>query len=254
MHSLLAISSLHVARFATDDKERFLIAAASHQDLALPAYRYALANLEREKNEDRGRAMVASASLTIVYALLCPRPGDQQLSEGKSALARLSESISLLRGARIVLNVVGECIEGCTLASSVQAQFGDIDTTINPEDDRLASLQQSLLDQNEHHDLVALRFLRWCFAMLFLPSDPINTKRAINIWIESVPEAFLEGLRGCRPTSLVVLAHWCIMLKRAEMYWYLQDSAYQVLSDIHNVLADSWKERIAWPLQIVHRL
>ena len=74
MHSILAISSLHLARHSTNDEARFQALAATHQDLALPAYRYVISDMQRSIDEEKGRAMVAFASLTVVYAMLRPRP------------------------------------------------------------------------------------------------------------------------------------------------------------------------------------
>ena len=53
MHSLLAISSLHLAQCFTEAKARFLATAAHHQDLALPAYCCVLSDMQRGTNEER---------------------------------------------------------------------------------------------------------------------------------------------------------------------------------------------------------
>ena len=68
--------------------------------------------------------------------------------EGRPALARLSAASSPLRGARIVLTVVGDCIEGCAMVSEVQAMFGGVDLSLNPEDDRLIALKPMILGRS----------------------------------------------------------------------------------------------------------
>lgn len=261
MHSLLAVSSLQLARLYPHNGEYFLVAAANHQDIALPAYRYVISDLEHSiMDEQKGRAMVAFSSLTIVYALLCPQPAELGIPKGQSALARLSESFSLLRGAREVLAAVGDCTEGCTISSQIHDLYGDIDLSLNPDDAHLAALEPLILDHGtttssrlygtDQACASALQSLRSCFAMLYLPVNPIGIKKAINIWVEAVPHTYLEALQDCRPGALVVLAHWCMLLKKGEMYWYLQDSATQVISSIYEVLDGNWRQRIAWPLRV----
>ena len=260
MHILLAVSSLHLARLSPDDHKHFMAVAARHQSTALPAYRQELEDLESNVDEQKGRAMVSFASLTAVYALLCPPVTDAGMSTAVSAITQLSDSFLLLRGAREVLAIVGDCVEGCTMSSQVHALYGDVNLSLNPEDARLAGVEVLIIEdaasrfvagQAKQANSEALYLLRWCFAMLSDSASNINVKRAINIWIEAVPQAYLEAVRDLQPGALVILAHWCIMLNRAQMYWYLQDSAAHVLSSIWDVLDEDWREKISWPLQAV---
>ena len=100
MHSLLAISCLHLARQSTDRSAYYFTIAAEHQDKALPAYRSIISDLERSRTEQKGRAMVAFTKLTTIYAVLSPISADSQLSTASRALTHLIESFSLLRGGR----------------------------------------------------------------------------------------------------------------------------------------------------------
>lgn len=83
MHILLAVSSLHLVQCYPENKKHFV---AGHQSAALPAYRHLLKDLEKNVDEQRGRAMVSFATLTAVYALLCPPAADAQLFGADSAI------------------------------------------------------------------------------------------------------------------------------------------------------------------------
>ena len=260
MHIILAVSSLHLAQLSPERRKYFETVAASHHDAALPAYRYVVKDLEANMDEQRGRAMVSFASLTAVYALLCPTAVDEQSADHSTPIAELCESFLLLRGAREVLAVVGDCTEGCTMSSQLQALYGGVDFSLYPENPRLAALQmlieETMLSEGEatassQAAAQALYCLRWCFAMVHDPTNDIDVKRAINLWIESVPRSFIEALQDLQPIALIVLAHWCIMLHQARMYWYLQGSATKVLSAIRNSLDEQWQVEIAWPLEWV---
>ena len=88
--------------------------------------------------------------------------------------------------------------------------------------------------------------------MLFLPSKPVSIKRPLIIWVEWIPNTYLEALSELQSGALVVLAHWCILLKRAETEWCLRGSAENIMSMIAGVLNEEWRARIAWPLQVVY--
>ena len=257
MHSLLAISCLHIARHSMDRQGCYRTIAAQHQDKALPAYRSMVSDLARSRNEQKTCAMVVFASLIPIYSVLSP-PADVQLSESSRVLAHAIEVFSLLRGATEVVGVLGVC----PMVSRARAVAGNIELSLNPEDARLAILNPlisrdlvlspSEADKISQASSTALHLLRSCFAMLFVASKPVSIMRTLTLWVESIPKTFLEALSELQPGALVILAHWCIMLKRAEVHWYLQGSAKNILSAIHGVLNEKWRAQIAWPLQVVY--
>lgn len=262
MHSLLAVSCLHLARQSMDRRDHYPTIAVEYQNKALPAYRSMISDLEHSKNEQKGRAMIAFASLTTYYAVLSPPSTDSRLSKASRVLAHLTESFSLLRGAAEIFAEFRDSLEGCTMISRTRAVSGAIDLSLNPEDARLATLKPLIsrdlgvssigADNRSQVSSNALYLLRRCFAMPSLPSKPVNIMRALHIWVVSIPNAYLEALSELRPGALVVLAHWCILLKRAETIWYLQGSAENIMSTIYGVLNEEWRARIAWPLQVVY--
>ena len=262
MHSLLAISCLHLARQSTDGRAHYPTIAAEHQNKALPAYRSIINDLERSKTEQNGRAMVAFAKLVTVYAVLSPPSADYQHSEASRVVAHLIESFSLLRGATEVLAAFKDSLKDCPVISRARAVAGDIELSLNPEDPHLAILNPLIssdlgvspsgADDTSQASSNALYLLRRCFAMLFLASKPVSILRTLYIWVESISNTYLEALSELRPEALVVLAHWCIMLKRAETTWYLQGSAENVMSVIASILNEEWRARIAWPLQVIY--
>lgn len=257
MHSLLAISCLHLARHSMDRRGYYRTIAAEHQNKALPAYRSIVSDLARSRNEQKARAMVAFAKLIPIYAALSP-PADFELSEANRVLAHTIEVFSLLRGVIAVVGVLGVC----PMVSHARAAAGNIELSLNPEDARLAILNPlisrdlgvspSAADNTSQASSTALDLLRSCFAMLFVAFKPVSIMRTLTLWVGLIPNTYLEALSELQPGALVILAHWCIMLKRAEARWYLQGSAKNILSAIHGVLNEKWRAQIAWPLQVVY--
>ena len=256
MHSLLAISCLHLARRSMDRRDYYHMIAAEHQNKALPAYRSIVSDLARSRDEQKASAMIAFATLIPIYAVLSPL-ADFPLSEGDRVLAHTIEVFSLIRGVTEVVGILGVR----PMVSRARAVASDIELSLNPEDARLALLNPFIsrdlgvspsgADDTSQTNSTALHLLRSCFAMLFVPSKPVSIKRTLTLWVESISYTYLEAVSRLQPGALVILAHWCILLKRADMHWYLQGCARNILSAVHGVLNDEWRARIAWPLQVV---
>ena len=257
MHSLLAISCLHLARRSMDRQDYYQMIAAEHQSKALPAYRSIVSDLARSRDEQKARAMVAFATLVPIYAVLSP-PADFPLSDGGRVLGHTIEAFSLLRGVTEVVGVLGVY----PVVSRARAVASDIELSLNPEDAHLALLNPLIsrdlgvlpsgANDTSQAISTALHLLRSCFAMLFVASKPVSIKRTLTLWVESISYTYLEAVSELQPGALIILAHWCIMLKRADMLWYLQGCAKNILSAIHGALNEEWRARIAWPLQVVY--
>ena len=260
MHSLLAISCLHLARQSMDRRGYYRKIAAEHQNKALPAYRSIVSDLARSRDEQKARAMVALAKLITIYAVLSP-PTDFELSEASRVVAHTIEVFSLLRGATEVVGVLG-VLGVCPMVSHARAAAGYMELSLNPEDARLAILDPLISrdlgvspsggDNLNQASSTALHLLRSCFAMLFRASNPVSIMWSLHLWVELIPNAYLKALSELQPEALVILAHWCIMLKWAEARWYLQGSAKNILSAVHGALNEEWRAQIVWPLQVVY--
>ena len=255
------MSSLHMSQLHPARQDHFVAIAASHQSIALPAYRHAVKEMKNNMDESRGRAMVSFATLTAVYAMLCPPLTDSGLPDTASTMMQLSESFQLLRGAREVLAAVGDCKEGCTVSTQAEILLQQVDLTLSPIDARLAALEPYIplasaltFGTRPSHEinLQALCLLRQSYALVYDPSNDLSIKEAMTIWIEAVPLDYLEALRDLDTGALMILAHWCMMLKQANSLWYLENSGVQILSSIcHALQGAQQQESISWPRSVV---
>lgn len=254
---ILAISALHLARLSHDRRPDLLVTAATHQDKALPAYRYIVDNLTTSMNEQNCQAIAAFSTLTTVYALANPRPVGCPTSESTFLLRRLSESMYLLRGARGLLVTMCPKLDCAMKGSQTGPVPLNIDCSINPDDAHLYALEsfmtnghESPLPQSKQNAQIyrtALQLLRQSFAMIYLPDQSVGIKRAINVWVERLPKEFLEFLSSGDPNALVLLAHWCVLIKKAERFWYLSGAAERIVTAVHQNLPDDFKNLVAWP-------
>jgi hypothetical protein len=72
-------------------------------------------------------------------------------------------------------------------------------------------------------------------------------------WPITIPEAYIEMVQQRNPAALVLLAHFCILLKRCGARWWIEGKAEELLAKITRVLegADGWLQWIEWPMREV---
>lgn len=71
----------------------------------------------------------------------------------------------------------------------------------------------------------------------------------IRMWPILICIEFVNLLDKLHPGALILLAHYCILLRRCEAKaWYARDKAASILSTVMLHLDISWHRYIAWPL------
>ena len=130
----------------------------------------------------------------------------------------------------------------------------------NPDDAQLAKLQQLFEPSNYsfgkgREDLVAckeaLEELRRLCACLHKPVTAVRTQVmiAIHVWPGTVSQRFVELMDERRPEALVLLAHYCVLLKKVNSSWWLQGVGERLLMAIDRELGSEWRPWIEWALE-----
>ena len=140
-----------------------------------------------------------------------------------------------------------------------------VDYTLNPDDGHLVSLlplfssaltsPSSASSSASSYDpsadeicLAAFSDLRSTFAFPYTPGVLVQFRDVMALWPIRQPQKFFGLLKEDHPKALIVFAYYCVLLKRAEEYWYLRGQGRKVLADIRRRLEYSWECWIAWPL------
>ena len=77
------------------------------------------------------------------------------------------------------------------------------------------------------------------------PSDAL-----LKIWIHLVSDRYVELLSERQPGSLVVYAHYAVLLQRSSVrYWYLNSVAEQILRVAEALVPSEWAVWLDWPKQ-----
>jgi hypothetical protein len=74
------------------------------------------------------------------------------------------------------------------------------------------------------------------------PSDAL-----LKIWIHFVSDRYVELLSERQPGSLIILAHYAVLLHRSNQYWYLEGVAEQLLNIANTFVPTEWKSWLEWP-------
>jgi hypothetical protein len=74
------------------------------------------------------------------------------------------------------------------------------------------------------------------------PSDAL-----LKIWIHFVSDLYVELLTERQPGSLIILAHYAVLVHRSKRYWYLDGVAEQILNITDAFVPTEWKTWLEWP-------
>jgi len=96
----------------------------------------------------------------------------------------------------------------------------------------------------------ALAILRRVFRLPYAPNKTwLDVRGAVFIWPGAVSQVFVDLLYERRPGALVLLAYFCVLLKRIDSYWYFEGLGVGLLKRIGEELdrrGEGWREWIGW--------
>ncbi|KAH6713746.1 hypothetical protein BKA61DRAFT_689000 [Leptodontidium sp. MPI-SDFR-AT-0119] len=98
---------------------------------------------------------------------------------------------------------------------------------------------------------LALLELRRVSALPFSPNRTICAQTAAHMWPGSVNQDFIELIYERDERALVLLAHYCVLLKRVDHVWYLKGLGEGLLRNIWGVLGREGRSWIGWAVERV---
>jgi hypothetical protein len=260
LHGILAFSALHLARSQPDRKALLYTEASAHHDTGLRMFRTAMSNIT-PRNCD---ACLAFSTLIAAYAWASSNKtgdlffsSDTSTSEEKSSV----EWASLLRGVYTLLDAAGEWMATSSLKLILHPL--PIDPTLAKATDlevsakltALSSLWESSPGNFSVPEVEALKetlaLLHEDCGLVMSSSEDhqIDIVSIVYAWPIKVPGAFLVMVKELKPEALIVLAHYSLLLNRADQVWYMQGMSRRLLQTIHSKIGREWESWIAWPLQ-----
>jgi hypothetical protein len=259
LHGILAFSALHLARSQPERKTLLYAKATAHHDIGLGMFRTAMSNITPQNCD----ACLAFSTIVAAYAWASShQAGDLFVSDTSSSEEKPNvEWASLLRGVYSLLDAAGDWMTSSLMKPILHPH--PIDPRLAKEADHEVSVKLTALSQlwdssPGKFNVIELEALKETLALLHedcglvaSSSDDrqIDIVSVVYAWPIKVPEAFLVMVKELKPEALIVLAHYSLLLNRADQVWYIQGMSRRLLRTIYSKIGKEWESWIAWPLQ-----
>ncbi|KAL2812784.1 hypothetical protein BDW59DRAFT_36664 [Aspergillus cavernicola] len=272
LHGLLACTALHQAylhRHNPARVEEYVLRACALQEIALPGFRTAIETPSKENCD----AILSFAYLLVVYSFAstcCYSPASPaDIPEATTSLFLIENGtgekstiqpktilpnwLYLLRGGCSMICDEWESIREGPVRALSDAWDIDLETSDERDTDLLARLLAVIpttgsTDDDEYwsetitaiYTRAAIQLSR-SFAYLHRTQrSPITTWDVLRVWPMEVSMEYMNLLHQEHPGALILLAHYCILLKYMEGYWYFDTKAKLLICTIQKMLGARW--------------
>lgn len=259
---ILAISAAHLARNSTEKSPRI----SRHKQLAEAHFSIALREITTLLPQINSKNCSA---LYIAAVLVCyntfakvPKKGHLLVIADDSEVAWWN----LFRGVRFVIQRSGF---DAIFAGPLRPALDKTSTTVPPPYGRsgyipweapLADLKRMIRDckAEETGTLEMLRQqLAGCFRDVYgtmeKPEDTMHGKMHVVIrWLWILEDDFIGQIKESKPAALILLAHFAVLLKTLECYWFMRGWASHVITGIEERLDLVYSPWASWPKQQIN--
>lgn len=245
MHGILAMAATHLSRLRPSRQKHYSVAAARHHENGLPDFQSALQDINRTNCH-----AVMSFSKTLLWCSIANGGSYNEQRNSSSRENWLPQWFHLLRGSCLVVETSRPWIQD---GPHVLYDLDDTaDCSKNPDVQQISKLMSQVPQLTDHPlCMTVLAVLRESFARASMHHHSTPVRNAINFWISSLPDEYIELLQGKELWALIVLAHFCVLFYRFETAWYMKAQATRLMLMITESLDPTWKRWIEWPGQEV---
>ncbi|KAH8788469.1 hypothetical protein F5883DRAFT_532132 [Diaporthe sp. PMI_573] len=254
LHQILALSAYHLAYLQPDHRHPFLTDAAKHQNNAINLMRVALT----DTNSSNCHALFASSALLTLGAF-ATYPSQEKYDETFAPVDSLLDIFTLTVGMRTIFRTSDVDLRKGPLGNIFVRGPGDdsrrtVETKLQPLFDQLSYLNcmiaESCIPETR---IVHEATLSLIDCIVKVSSANVLTVpaefRAVFLWPGMMSGKYLSMLRKQHPAALVVLAHFCVVMRMAEPFsWFLEGWAKALMTAIFEQVSEGlWSRLLEWP-------
>ncbi len=259
LQEILAVSAIHLHHLQPDNPEGYERLAQEHHAQALSLFRKAL-SLEDAPSHSQD-LFACSALIMRFYFAAFKDPAALLFNEGS---ASLPEWVFPLRGCVALVHQFSDELKTGPMGEMLQTYSEACDDdgfqfAQSESDDQIQLLGRRLGAMTSPQDQAvcgpALAQLRKCFTIAER-GDIISLKAGTFSFAATVSTEFLHAMsKERRPSALVVMGFWCVLLGRVPSKWWLRgtSAAPDVLDMIRSSLPPQFIELLQWPTQQISR-
>lgn len=256
MHGLLACAALHLASQNSSRRREYTVTASLHQGEAMRLFRLAVAKPTKENCD----AVLIFSYILVICSFASEREDEQLFLVDSTSANVLPTWLYLLRtGCSTLCDVWDELASGPVKALAMAWELpispsADFDT-----EDLIKYLLSAAGDSSYEEiwpDSVCMIYkdsameLANALSHAKFLGDTFSTWDALRTWPIRVSNEYMKLLADGHPGALILLAHYCILLKNVESHWYFEGRATRLLKTICNRLHERWHRYIQWPLDV----
>jgi hypothetical protein len=240
MRGILALSALHMARFKPEKRDFYINHAMQQHQAGL---RMATAVLSHV-NEENCTAVYLFSAFTLFFTLASPRRAGDLLLVGENGIA---DWLFLVKGTsfiieasedHLIIGPLGLMFLAGRRRSTIREEF----MANNPQTDNPLTKLQERIQENcsdpEHVDTYthAIDTLRMSFVFIYNQGPRGYETGDIFFWVFKVADEYLQLLKMQTQESLVILAYFCVVLRRLDSQWWMEGWSTHLISKIWNLL------------------
>ena len=263
LHLTLALSAFHLSRRSPERRYACLAQAEKHETIALQAITPILPCLNSMNCE---ALYAASTLICFCYLAKGPQPGEFiAFSETGNAqwLILLGGTRSILSSKRAELQsaVFEPMAQESALHEPVKSKRDLVPAYRKPlEELRLYIEGKSSTD--EMGARICLRMLDTLASSFRNIYDPISESGLddrrhspeVFGWLYRLPDEFCQLLKDKHQAALVILAHFVVILKELDHFWFMKGWAEHVMAGIHSYIGKENEDLIKWPMQQIREI
>lgn len=80
--------------------------------------------------------------------------------------------------------------------------------------------------------------------------ERLSKRLFVTLWPFSVNDCFVRLLSEMRPPAMIIMAHYCLILRRAKDCWYMAESGLRIFEAIQHNLGEEWSAYIEYPRRV----
>lgn len=279
LSGILAFSALHLSTLVPQRMRQLQNYAIAQQSAALPLFRQSMSN----RNEETIHAIFAFAGYVIYYVMAAPPILHNGKYVDRSRIPSRDDEhphwFQTMRGMMALLATHRQALAEGPFAPLIGGASGPYYTSgpEDPDHDQLTKLEEMfppssplastllssaptfclspsspLLSQEQRNDELcreALKELRRVSAVHQSPNRVVFYGQSIHVWPGSISQDFVELIYDRHPKALILLAHYCVQLKRNDHVWYLKGLGAGLLNNIRQALGEEWWPWIQWAIE-----
>jgi hypothetical protein len=106
-------------------------------------------------------------------------------------------------------------------------------------------------------DIDALNRLQWCYEATYgrdgVFKGDVDQQNAF-IWPYQLGEEFTVRMQTQQPLSLIVAAHFALLLQNYEFTWYMVGWSDHIITGIAETIDENYRSWLEWPIEQARRI